>query len=393
MATLSEFGLVTDPFSLIVQDNEVHHWAGRVREKELLLDVIESVRVSDIGTSEFVIVHGDYGAGKSHALRFLTTQINTDRRDHFKGKAVYLTTVRVSQKVTFLDVYRTIITSLGTPFLVALAQTIHEKVNAANAALLQSLPQLEAATLLQQGPQKLVERTLERWVPAHLRPTVELLLKLQANDPLAIRYLRGEKVTIPSIGLNSPVDDDFSAVTALSSLFRVMCLSIDAQAPAYEATYLFVDEQENLVDMKAVESGQLLQSFRELLNQLPQNFCMIWGATADAALIEAVLPASILQRLSRKYVELSDLTPALAKEFLAQHLAELRAPGFQAPQPYYPFSEAAIDLIIDRIVGLTPRSMFRSLRAVLERAIRKHGLQPNDEIDAGLAQEILDLQN
>lgn len=120
---------------------------------------------------------------------------------------------------------------------------------------------------------------------------------------------------------------------------------------------------------------------------------MIWGATADAALIEAVLPASILQRLSRKYIELSDLTPALAKEFLAQHLSELRTEGFQAPQPYYPFAEAAIDLIIDRIVGLTPRSMFRSLRAVLERAIRKHGLEPGQEIDAGLAQEILDLQN
>jgi hypothetical protein len=118
---------------------------------------------------------------------------------------------------------------------------------------------------------------------------------------------------------------------------------------------------------------------------------MIWGATADAALIEAVLPASILQRLTRKYIELSDLLPEDAKEFLKQHLSDLRVQGFAVPQPFHPFSEAAIDLVIERTVGLTPRSMFRSLRAVLERAIRRHDLKAGEEIDAALAQEILEL--
>ncbi len=393
MTTLADFGLSTDPFSLIVQDELVHHWAGRPREKEHLLDVIESVRVSDIGTSEFVIVHGEYGAGKSHALRYLTTQINVDKNAHFKGKAIYLSTVRVSQKVTFLDVYKSVLDVLGTKFLNELAVIVHGKVHAAAATLVQAMPPHEAASLLQQGNQ-LIEQTLGRWVPANLRMMVELLLKLKDGAPSALRYLRGEKVSaqeVQELGMNSPIDDDFSAVSALASLFRVMCLSINGQAPAYEAVYLFIDEQENLVDMKAVESGQLLQSFRELLNQLPQNFCMIWGATADAALIEAVLPASILQRLTRKYIELSDLLPEDAKEFLKQHLSDLRVQGFAVPQPFHPFSEAAIDLVIERTVGLTPRSMFRSLRAVLERAIRRHDLKAGEEIDAALAQEILEL--
>jgi hypothetical protein len=393
LTTLADFGLSTDPFSLIVQDELVHHWAGRPREKEHLLDVIESVRVSDIGTSEFVIVHGEYGAGKSHALRYLTTQINVDKNAHFKGKAIYLSTVRVSQKVTFLDVYKSVLDVLGTKFLNELAVIVHGKVHAAAATLVQAMPPHEAASLLQQGNQ-LIEQTLGRWVPANLRMMVELLLKLKDGAPSALRYLRGEKVSaqeVQELGMNSPIDDDFSAVSALASLFRVMCLSINGQAPAYEAVYLFIDEQENLVDMKAVESGQLLQSFRELLNQLPQNFCMIWGATADAALIEAVLPASILQRLTRKYIELSDLLPEDAKEFLKQHLSDLRVQGFAVPQPFHPFSEAAIDLVIERTVGLTPRSMFRSLRAVLERAIRRHDLKAGEEIDAALAQEILEL--
>ncbi|WP_155705898.1 ATP-binding protein [Burkholderia cepacia] len=68
MSAIEEFGLTSDPFAITVSDVSVHRWAGREHEKKILLDVVDSVRVSDIGSSEFVIVHGDYGAGKSHAL-------------------------------------------------------------------------------------------------------------------------------------------------------------------------------------------------------------------------------------------------------------------------------------------------------------------------------------
>ena len=60
-----------------------------------------------------------------------------------------------------------------------------------------------------------------------------------------------------------------------------------------------MDEIESVLNVKAVEQQMLFQSFRELLNQLPYNFCMIWSFTRDAALLEAVVPQALLTRLSR----------------------------------------------------------------------------------------------
>ncbi|MGJ3701930.1 ATP-binding protein [Variovorax sp. AFSI2.2] len=392
MSTIGDFGLIADPFAITVGELSVHKWAGREREKELLLDVVESVRSSDIGSSEFVVVHGDYGAGKSHALRYLTTLINEDEVERFKGKAIYVQTVRVSQKITFVDVYRTLIDQLGRDFFSTLAAHVNVQVNSAATAYLQSLSHIEASSLMADRS-LLVSRTLGQHVPPSLTPFIHLLLKAANGGLVDVwRYLRGEKLSFPDIGLNSSLDADYPAVATLAGLFKVMTSDIGNERAAYEAVYLFVDEQENLVEMKAVESIQLLQSFRELLNQLPNYFCMIWGFSADAALIEAVLPTPILQRLTRKYIELPALEPEAAKKFVREQLSGFRKPEFIAPSLYYPFSEAAVDAVLERIVEMTPRNIFKLMRAVLERAVRKHGLEPPNAISGDLANSILDLQ-
>jgi hypothetical protein len=393
MSTLSDFGLISDPFAITLSDASVHRWAAREHERALLLDVVESVRTSDIGSSEFVVVHGEYGAGKSHALRYLTTKINEDEPQHYRGKAIYLQTVRVSQKVQFLEVYKVIVDRLGKAFFAELSNHILGQVNQAQVAYLQTVdagvqPQLMA------NPGRHVDETLDRMAPKSAIPYIKLMMRA-ANGGIdkVWDYLRGDDVSFPEIGLASRVGNDYNAVSTLAGIFQTMTAQIGVVGPAYEAVYLFVDEQENLVEMKAAESVQLLQSFRELINQLPNNFCMIWGFSADAALIEAVLPSPILQRLTRKYVELPTMQPAEAKLFIRQQLEGFRKPDFVTPSPFYPFSEDAIDAALERIVDMTPRNIFKMLRAVLERAIRRHDLMPPNAIDAALANQILDLQS
>jgi len=392
MSALTDFGLISDPFSVTVNEMSVTRWAGREREKQTLLDVIESVLRSDIGSSEFVVVHGEYGAGKSHALRYLATQINEERRDHYKSKAVYLQTLRVSERVRFLDVYKAIIGVLGKSFIAELSAKIADQVNNAKVDYLDKVPPESRSSLLA-DPQRHLNETLKVGASPEAIPFLKLMFRANGGALDDVwRYLKGDNGSFEDIGLAAAVSNDYAAVTTLAGIFRVMCAQIGTRGPAYEAAYLFVDEQENMVDLKATESVQLLQSFRELINQLPNNFCMIWGFSADAALIEAVLPNPILQRLTRKYVELPSMQPDEAKRFLREHLREYRPPNYSPPTDYYPFSEAAIDLVLERIVDMTPRNIFKSLRAVLERAIRRYGLEPPNEISPELAQEILDLQ-
>lgn len=392
MSTLEDFGLNSDPFAITASDTSVHRWAGREKEKSVLLDIVDSVRASDIGSSEFVIVHGEYGAGKSHALRFLTTKINEVDAQHYKGKAIYLQTVRVSQKVLFVEVYKVIIDQLGKEFFQSLCTHISKQVNQAKVDYLNMVP-TEVRPQLMEDQTRYLNETLDRMAPKSAIPYIKLMMT-GANGGLdrLWSFVRGEEQAFPEIGLSSRVNNDYNAVATLAGIFKTMTAKIGDAQPAYEAIYLFVDEQENLVEMKATESVQLLQSFRELINQLPNYFCMIWGFSADAALIEAVLPSPILQRLTRKYVELPTLQAEEAKVFVLQQLEGFRKPGFVATSPYYPFEEEAIDAALERIIDMTPRNIFKVLRAVLERAIRRYDLIPPNSIDAELANKILDLQ-
>ena len=106
-------------------------------------------------------------------------------------------------------------------------------------------------------------------------------------------------------------------------------------------------------------------------------------------LLEAVMPMAIAERTSRQNIELQALEVDEAKDFVKSQMANFRLEDFVPPQPFYPFSEDAIDYILEQIVILVPRKMFRALRMVLERAIRREGLQAGDEINAEMAEDII----
>ena len=78
-----------------------------------------------------------------------------------------------------------------------------------------------------------------------------------------------------------------------------------------------------------------------------------------------------------------------AKEFIKSHLQSYRPDGYKPPQPFSPFNEETIDFILEHIVILTPRKIFRELRIVLQRAIKREGLKKGEEITPDMAEQIL----
>lgn len=221
------------------------------------------------------------------------------------------------------------------------------------------------------------------------RPTVELLRMLEQGQENVLAYLLEGRPTIGEAGFTQPIDTDYAATKMLASIFRAMTLSIGNEEPVYRGVYLFVDEVEDMWDLKPAEQMAIWNGVRELLNRLPQNFCLLLAFTGDAALLEATIPQGLAERTSRQNVELQSLEVDGAKAFVREHLANFRRKDFVAPQPYYPFSEEAIDYVLETIVVMVPRKIFRSLRTVLERAIRREGLAAGDEISAQMAEDIL----
>jgi hypothetical protein len=383
---LIKYGFTSDPFPL-VPEASVKHWAGREEIKREVLDVIESVRVIDVGTSEFAILHGEYGAGKSHALRYLTTTINELHKEDFRSRAIYLPTIRIDQKVSFLGLYKAIVEQFGNDFVEALAGQLKAKIDNAEQQLKDSLPKQEIIALMAK-PDAIRHRAIEG-VAKEDRPMLRLLDELAKGNKDVARHLRGDNKAFPDWGIPSPIETDFAAVRALGALLRVMTLEIGNQEPPCLGAYLFLDEFEAITEMKAAESGPLLNSVRELVNQVPYHFCLLLGFSAEAALIEAVVPQAILQRLSRPYVEFPPLQADEAKTFLVKHFSAYRPEKFALGNPYHPFAEATIELVLEQITEMTPRNIFRKLRTVLERAIRRFDLKPGEEISPTLAEQIL----
>jgi len=69
------------------------------------MDIVQIVLTTDIGVSEFVILHESYGSGKSHALRYFSTLVNEIQAERFRSVAIYVPKVKLSEKVSFLELY------------------------------------------------------------------------------------------------------------------------------------------------------------------------------------------------------------------------------------------------------------------------------------------------
>jgi len=387
MSNLETFGLTQNPFPLM-PSSRVTHWAGRKDIRAQLLDIIQSVLITDTGVSEFVFLHGNYGAGKSHALRYLATIINDTEAAKYNAKAIYVPKVKLSEKVSFLELYLQIIQQLGSDFLKNLANDINQRLEKAADEEGAKLPREEEKRLIQSNPEYFIKTVLDS-LDKEDRQIVELLrIYAKGNDKVG-SYLTGGKTVIEGSDFTQQINSDYMAARVLASIFRAMTLVIGAQDAVYNGVHLFLDEVEDLLEAKSTEQLAFFSAIREVINRLPYNFALLIAFSAEAALLEAVIPYPIQERKSRENVEFPALEIDEAKDFIRSHLSSFRPDSFSPPQDYYPFSEDAIDYILEQVVILIPRKIFRELRIVLERAIKREGLEPGNEINAELAELIL----
>ena len=384
---LESYGLSKDPFPL-QPISTVSTWAGRFREREALLDIVRTPLSTDIGTSEFTVIHGEYGSGKSHALRYLESMINEFRKEEFRSLAIYVPTIKMDSKTTFLRLYQEVVQIIDEARLVALAKRVQQSFGAAKDEVRQNLVNSGAVA------EAINDQYLEGEVLSTINdsdvPMLRLVLSIAEENEQSLSYLQGSASPPAGLGLSGRVNSDFAAAKTLGGLFRVLTLSINGQPPASLATYLFLDEVETILDDRQTDLQQFFQGVRNLVNELPYNFCLLMSFSADTALIEAVIPQSVLQGMTRsRYIELPTLTPDDAKDFVRELFKQYRPEGFQKPNTFHPFSEESIELALERVIQMTPRQLFRVLNAILMRSIQRHGLDSGEEISADLADQIL----
>ena len=354
MLNPADFGLKENPFG-VVPGAEVEHWAGMPEMKTALADVVSSVRPDDIGASEFVVVYGEYGAGKSHALRYFERDINK-RGD---GRAIYMSEIAVGAGLSFSALCPGILAQLS-------GEAINHIVGAVKESVHQGAEQMRREGINVVTPDMVIENK----VPQQDR---EMVKSLHNNG------------RIPSTGR-----DDHTATKTMASLFRVMTLPVGNSRPPYGAVYLFLDEVEYAFDTKATLQVPFFSALRVLVNEVTERFGLILSFTAQTAVLEAAVPNFLKERMTRNYIGCEQLSAEGAKKFVRDFLGFVRPPDKASPpHAFYPFSEGAIDAIFDRETVLVPRRILKHMRRVWERSVRAERLKPGGEISRELAEGIL----
>jgi hypothetical protein len=376
--------LTKNPFTLVPEAN-TDVWADYEDVRQALLDVITSCRSDQVGLSEFVVLHGEIGTGKSHALRYLQQYITVKKAEEFASACVYLESTKLAKKTDFMSIYRRVMESLRNHIFETaskLDSAMEEKAKASGATRSQEI---------QAEKQKLWRNSAEALAPKF--PSLILLLQGMVTDDHAFSILCGNKGDdIEKYQLTTPIDSEYDTSKCLSAYINLVTNPNRDIIPvntfsANRAFYLFIDEVELLQDFKPADVLSINQGIRDLINGCPQALCVIFGVSGDPRILFAIFDKFVVRRFSRDPIEIQALDEQGAVLFLKEVLKNYRTDPNDPDE--YPFREAALLKIAEKTPDKTAASLFRSSRRVLEKAVLAGRLQPRGWIEASDVDDFL----
>jgi len=325
-------------------DPRMDIWVGYEKEKQQLWKYIQRSRADQVGNANMLMVYGDFGAGKSHALLWAKHQILEARKAEFNSVAYYIQTLRKDAgKLTFAGAFREDI--VGKSSIVAdvrkLKQFLEEAV-------------VEYKREKGLGPDVSTEAAL-----AKVLPPVELFNFakeiLRCDDEEDVRSL----LCPAKLG-------DYEAMTRLTKLINLFVYEIKLNSSSRRfknGAYLLIDELDLLATATAKEARDVNELIRHIYDNCPNCFCLVLAFTATAAELNILFAEYVLSRVNKqivmKYLELEE-----AKYFVRDILDTARID--QKRKGYIPFDEGAIEAIVSQIVSITPRKIINAMQQVLE---------------------------
>ena len=384
--TLQLAKLASNPFTL-VPGRRVTVWAGYEELLQQLLDIVESCRSDRVGLSEFVALHGDWGTGKSHALRYLEYWMSEAKRDEFNAAIVYLETPKVAATMNFVAIYRKIIENLMSH--------IRETAEWLDMAIEDAVKKEKPSARRDELDAAINEKYRDPNITPSFPPLALLLKGIKENKADAMSLLSGvtpRSARLDTYDLIRPIDTEYDAVKSLGAYVNLCtrgtsALSEGGVLARNKAFYFLLDEIETILDFKPAEALSINQGLRDLVNACPENCCFLLGMTGDARQTFAIFTTPVMRRMSRNPIEIQPLETEQAVTFLKEVLKGYRSDPHDPDE--YPFREDALRKIAEEAQSKTAAELFRSCRRVLEKAVLTNRLTPGGWIEAADAEEFL----
>ena len=389
--TLTIAKLSSNPFTLVPSD-PVTTWAGYADLKSVLLDLVQSCRSDQVGLSEFAILHGELGTGKSHALRYLKHWIDYECKEEFESQCVYLETLKVAASMNFLALYKKIM-DLLIPHIKETAEWLDYAIEDSAIGCSENPRQSEVAEEMEKIYQN------GKLTPG-FPPLANLLRGIKNESADALSLLLGEKLSgsramekYAAYNMTGAIDSEYDATRCLGAYVNLCTRGTESLREGdimarNKAFYFFFDEVEIANDFRPQEALSVNQGIRDLINSCPENCCFLFGMTGDVRTIFGLFTQAVIRRMSREPLEIRALSTEEAVEFLKQVLKAHRSSNTDVSDEY-PFLEEALFAIAEATQIKTSSELFRGCRRVLEKSVLSGELKEGDVVDAEMVARLL----
>ena len=323
-----KYCLESNPFPYVgVPDETLSLYTNRKRELRMIAEVI---KVSLGGTSSHIVLVGSYGNGKTHTLKYIKNQMQSQLQDII---AVYI----ANPGERLHSLYSNFVYEFGFDQLENLVwrflefcsgeKNLRKKVNEGEVLLPEIL--------------EIGKRRLHNEIKYTDFATAFLKLTLEECKFIAWRYLCGEPILYEQrreLDVVMLIDNDEKALRAFMSLKKILSLL------GNKLICLLIDEFEFIEYLHPLLKQKILNSTRHLIDLNPKGLCLIIGCAPEVWSDIIKEYHAFSERIFRQ-ITLKALSEADMRNFISSYLQHFRTKEKDPPSDIFPFTKDAIKAI------------------------------------------------
>lgn len=343
--------LTTNPFrsnAVTEDDPRVKIWVGYDRQRLQLEKILDRVRADQVGLTNFVLLYGHFGTGKSHAVLWAKNRV----KETSAGAAYFVPTLKKDKgKLSFAAAFEEDLVVRGNLLRDLMAfRTFFET------------PIFQA----KQGQQMTTEAAIDILIKSREHAEfVKGLMKCQTEDAIK-SYLLPAKLL------------DYQAAMLFAKIVNLFVQKFEvpgAEARFKQAVYLFIDELDDLRRQPPKETLETNDILRHLYDACPNSFGLVCALTAEVTTLTNMFTDYVLSRVTRQvHFDLLDREAAI--DFVKKILEKNRPDGVTAPSDFFPFDEDAVNAVMSQLREITPRKVVNTMQQVMEEC-RIAGANPD----------------
>jgi hypothetical protein len=336
--------LIDWPFGLTVTEFTSRGMADR----KALRARLETIRSElELPPTVLYLVWGWYGAGKSHALKYMKHLIDGD------GAAITVIHEFPKSCKSFVDVYQAFASKIDPDTVIEIYR--------------QALPRFG------NDPHALSKAVCPTF-PDFGSFLYHLQAGIQDNATVAWNWFtagRVNKNALNKLGIFDRIERDETALKVIDAFVRLVVMG-----PKFKRLVWMIDEFQTvgLPTVRGPVRSSVLDSFNTVINNSPEYLTLFLSfSSTQQDRVYKLLTYALRSRAGlQQPIEIPELSPGEASTFVADRLGMFRSDKLKAPTAMYPFEEVAVEAVLDYIktskCELIPRVLIASLDVVLRKA-------------------------